>query len=219
MLYFERYLWHSVSFLDLLDLRQELAIKQLRLREALRELLDICAERYVCTYCEQHTQKISDTLNLLNMHRKNGKNMCSKQLLQPSSEASGDLSPKFSDFTWVGISAWKEGISGENRTGSNCICRANKDACIQEKMAVEWRNLGNNLRLKKMNCIDEQPPKSSGVLVQISIPSFVVISMQSFQLGKGINSPHLKLSVKVYTCDKKVRLVFLARPAKWLFLL
>lgn len=70
-----RYPCHSASFLDLLELRQESAIKQLRLRQALRELLDICAERYVCTYCEQHTQKISDTLNLLNMHCTNDKHM------------------------------------------------------------------------------------------------------------------------------------------------
>jgi len=43
------------------------------------------------------------------MHRTNDKHACSKWLLQPGSEASGDISPKSSGFTWVSASAGKRG--------------------------------------------------------------------------------------------------------------
>lgn len=87
----------------------------------------------------------------------------------------------------------KEGISGENWTGNGCICRANKDACIQDKMAAGWRSLDQNLRFKKLNCIHEQSPKSFGALARIFFPSIVILPMQTFQLGEGTERRELTL--------------------------
>lgn len=70
-------------------------------------------------------------------------------------------------------------------------------------MAAGWKSLDKNLRFMKLNCINKQSPKSFGALACVSFPSFVIFSMQTSKLREGIHSLHLKLSIRVYTCEKK----------------